>query len=300
MQPIRLISYACGWGAKDRGCKDAPARLRELGLEQHLRTAGLEAQWAELYHSPLEATTQEPLPLITDYATKLCLQVKQALDQGQFPITIGGDHSMAIGTWSGVTEALDAYGQFGLIWFDAHMDAHTPQSSPSGAFHGMPLACLLGHGDAGLCAIGGAQPKLDPRHVCLIGIRSFEQEEAAFLRQKGVTIFYMDEVKKRGLQAVLSDALIIASSAPRGYGVTIDIDAFDPEYAPGTGTREPDGLLPEEAYRLFSCFAGDDKLKAIEIAEYNHHLGHDGLTSHLIFELLGVMLKGRTKKPARA
>lgn len=282
-----LIGYACGWGAKDRRCADAPKRLQDLGLERHVPGT---ASWQPLYTSPLETSSHTALEYITDYCQHLCTEVASALEKKYFPITLGGDHSMAIGTWSGATQALNAAEEFGLIWFDAHMDAHTPQTSESGAYHGMPLACLLGRGEPTLCNIGSSAPKLKPEHLCLIGIRSYEEGEACLLKELGVRIFFMDEVKQRGIEAVVKDALAIARQAPKGYGLSMDIDAFDPAFAPGTGTREADGLLPEEALHAFRQFQGDPQLKALEIAEYNHHLGHDGITVRLISGILQAVL----------
>ena len=213
------------------------------------------------------------------------------LDKGGFPISVGGGHSMAMGTWSGVTSALHVEGKFGLIWFDAHMDAHTPDTSDSGDYHGMPLAHLLGYGDEELRSIGGEIPKISPNHLCLVGIRSYEEGEANLLQKLGVRIFYIDEVKQRGLNDVVKEALTIVKNGTEGYGITIDVDAFDPEDAPGTGTKEPDGLRGEEAVKAFAMFNGDSDLKGLELAEYNHHLGNNGVTSKLIFDVLGAILK---------
>jgi arginase len=282
----QLIAYACGAGAKNDGCRDAPLTLKELGMAD-----ALSAAWVKFYESPTKNTA--PLVTVADYCDKLCSSIMTVIAEERFPIAVGGDHSMAIGMWSGVTNALKAKLEFGLIWFDAHMDSHTPKTSVSGFYHGMPLACLLGHGDGLLCSIGGYGPKLNPEHVCLIGVRSYEEGEARFLKEQGVHIFYMEEVVSRGLKAVINDALLIAKKARGGYGVTIDIDAFDPNDAPGTGAREPGGLNGAESIEAFKVFAGDDELKAIEVAEYNPHLDSEGKTSRLIFDLLVAMLTQR-------
>jgi len=277
-----LIPYACGAGARDRGCADAPSHLRELGLAEYLDTT-----WFPEYKS--EHT--DKYEVIKDTCTMLCNDVIEVVSQDVFPVTIGGDHSMAMGTWSGVTSAFGIQGQFGLIWFDAHMDAHTPQTSDSGAYHGMPLAHLLGYGDEHLCSIGSSMPKISPAHICLIGIRSYEEKEANLLKKLGVKVFYIDEVNERGLDAVIKDALEIVKKGTKAYGITIDVDAFDPEEAPGTGTKEPNGLHRDEAVEAFSVFADDEDLVALELAEYNHHLGKEGITSNLIFDVLGAILK---------
>jgi arginase len=276
-----LIPYACGEGAKDVRCADAPANLKRMGLGKHLG-----AKWASEYKSEKIGKFE----IIKDSCTKLSDDVIKVIEKGGFPITIGGDHSMAMGTWSGVTTALNMQGNFGLIWFDAHMDAHTPQTSDSGAYHGMPLAHLLGYGDEELCSIGSNMPKISPHHLCLIGIRSYEEKEANLLQKLGVRIFYIDEVKKRGLNDVVNEALQIVKKNTDGYGITIDVDAFDPDEAPGTGTIEPDGLHREDAVKAFSLFKDDSDLKALELAEYNKHLDKKSITSKLIFDVLGTTL----------
>ena len=277
-----LIPYACGEGAKDNGCADAPKHLKNIGLGSHIK-----ARWTGEYKSD----KTDKYEIIKDSCSRLSDDVIKAVSKGNFPITIGGDHSMAVGTWSGVTTGLNVQGNFGLIWFDAHMDAHTPQTSDSGAYHGMPLAHLLGYGDEDLCSVGSNMPKISPAHLCLIGIRSFEEKEANLLQKLGVRIFYIDEVKRRGLHDVISEALKIVKNYTQGYGITIDVDVFDPSEAPGTGTKEPDGLHRAEAVEAFCVFKGDKDLRAVELAEYNHHLGNKGITSKLIFDILGAIFK---------
>jgi hypothetical protein len=147
----------------------------------------------------------------------------------------------ATGTWSGAAAALRPRGALGLLWIDAHMDAHRPHTSPSGNLHGMPLACLLGHGEPALATLAGA-PALAPAHVCLVGVRSYEAEEAQLLEQLGVRVFLMDEVRRRGLPAVLREAHAVVTRGTAGFGVTLDVDAVDPQEAPGVGTPAPGGL----------------------------------------------------------
>lgn len=285
MKKINLIGYACGWGAKKRGCKDAPEILKKLGLEKKLG-----AVWQDVFVSEIAETEENKLKLIADYCNDLCIKTGSIIKSGGFPVTLGGDHSMAVGTWSGVTKAYDAQGNFGLIWIDAHMDSHTPKTSHSGAYHGMPLACLLGYGADELRFLGGKSAKISPEHVCLIGVRSFEAEEKELLEKLGIRVFYMDEVKKRGLDAVIKDALAIVHKAKGGYGITIDIDAFDPADAPGTGSLEKDGILKKDAVSAFKIFSGDPELKALEIAEYNPNLDKDNVTFELIADLLDAVL----------
>jgi arginase len=290
MSKINLIGYASGDGARITTCEDAPDALQRGGLADYLNKRGLSARWSDIYHSPLDNTEPESVELVKDYCTNLCKNVSASITNDNFPVSLGGDHSMAIGTWSGVTSALHAQGEFGLIWFDAHMDSHTPNTSHSGAIHGMPLACLLGHGDEDLRNIGGSGAKLKPEHVCLIGIRSYEEEEAKLLETLGVRVFFMQEIRDRGLTQVINEALQIVKTGTKGYGVTIDIDVLDPEAAPATGSLEPNGLLAAETFRAVKHIGSDPDLKALEIAEYNPNLDNNGDTAKLIYRLLTLAL----------
>jgi arginase len=302
-EKINLIGYACGHGAQKGGCKDAAVSLKINGLSDDLNKLGLKTKWNEIYYSALENSfiakgkdgreqRLSALPIIIDYCNNLYATVEKTIKNGEFPITIGGDHSMAIGTWGGVTRALNAQGSFGLIWFDAHMDSHTITTSHSGAYHGTPLSYLMGQGEDDLKLVGGAEGKLNPKHVCLVGIRSYEPEEMALLKKLGVRIFFMEEIKQKGLKKVVQEAAQIVAEGTAGYGISLDLDFFDPEVAPGTGTLEADGVKLDEALAAFKYFSTDERLKAIEIAEYNPHLDGDGVTAKVVVEVLRVLLVG--------
>src|SRR5262249_55803052 len=148
----------------------------------------------------------DAVTIVATVAEQLATRTQKLAASGRVPIVLGGDHSCAIGTWKGIARALAPRGPLGLIWIDAHMDAHTPLTTPSGNLHGMPLACLFGLGDPRLTSIAGGAA-LDPRRVCLLGVRSFEAEEAVLLQQLGVRVFFMHEVVRRGLQNVMRDAV---------------------------------------------------------------------------------------------
>ncbi len=203
---IEIIGAASGHGAPDPRCADAPAALRAAGLLPRLRAAGIIATWRATVR-PSPAHSRLPLTAVAQVCRDLARHAEAAVARGSLPLVLGGDHSCAIGTWKGIAKATS--GPLGLIWIDAHMDAHTPQTTESGRLHGMPLAALLGHGDETLTGIASGA-RLDPRHVCLIGVRSFEAGEAALLRRLGVRIFPMREVRQRGFDATLREAREIA------------------------------------------------------------------------------------------
>ena len=235
---VRIIGVASGCGAPDPGCADGPETLRRGELLTRLWRGGLEPYWDS---TVTNRTDSDGLAGVQEVCAALAERVCKTVRDGALPFVVGGDHSCAIGTWRGVAEALRARGRLGLIWIDAHMDAHSPLSSPSGALHGMPLACLLGFGDSGLIDASGG-PALLPQHVCLVGVRSFEAEECALLERLGVRVFSMDEIEQRGIADVLREAHAIVSQGTAGFGITLDIDALDPADAPGVGTPEPGGL----------------------------------------------------------
>lgn len=232
----------------------------------------------------------EALELVREHAYRLYESVETVMERGSFPWIIGGDHSIAVGTWSGVISSLDAAEHFGLIWIDAHLDGHVPETSPSMAFHGMSLATLLGHGDKYLCNVGGGGgAKLSPKHVTVIGARSYEDEEHALLTELGVRIVPMHEVAERGFKVVLEEAMICANTGTAGFGISLDIDFFDPAFVSSTGTPVEGGPKPEAVIPHLALAAEHPDFKAFELVEYNPELGDAEHTKELIFSVCEVM-----------
>jgi arginase len=201
---------------------------------------------------------------------------------------LGGDHSCAGGTWCGVARAV--HGDLGLVWVDAHMDAHTPGTSHTGRLHGMPLAWLLGQDDDPLYGLSSGV--LEPEHVALVGVRSFEPEEAARLARLGVRVFMMEEVRARGLDAVFAEALGIATRGTSAFGVSIDLDAVTPEEAPGVATPAAGGLGGAELTAVLAQLSGIPELAAIELVEYCPRLDPDGRSARVAVDLLAAALCG--------
>lgn len=288
---VRIVGAATGRGAGDEGCQRGPEVLRARGLTAYLARAGVTAQW----QTTLRASRGlPPLAAVRQLSELLAQQVYRLTTQGRFPLVLGGDHSCGIGTWSGAARALRGQGALGLVWIDAHMDAHVPATSPTGNLHGMPLACLLGHGDAYLSALAGA-PALRPEHLCLVGVRSFEDGEAQLLARLGVRVMHIDEVQRRGLDAALDEAVSIATRGTAGYGVSIDLDALDPSEAPGVGTPVTNGLRADDLRQALARCAGDVRLRALEIAEYNPEHDHDGRTATTAMQLAAAALAAEAK-----
>ncbi|MDA8257457.1 MAG: arginase [Betaproteobacteria bacterium] len=281
---IRVVGVAAGYGAGDPACQDGAEVLRTLRFLDDLESVDDGLSWDQPVRlaPPWPA---DPVDAVQGIASQLAQRVAGHLVQGDFPLVIGGDHSCAIGTWSGLKAALDHDRRLGLIWIDAHMDSHTPASSPSRNVHGMPLACLLGHGDPRLTGIAGAAPKLLAEDVCLIGVRSFESAEAALLDQLGVSIFFMDEVRQRGLPAVFADALRRVTRHTAAYGISIDLDALDPAEGPGVGTPVAGGLSRADLTDALALAQGDERLRALEIVEYNPYRDEHFVTARAIHDL---------------
>lgn len=282
---LPLLGVAVGSGAPDQGSADGPKALRDGNLLTQLYQAGLNAEWRESFSAPRRQQIGDALEQIATLAKDLAITT-ESLTRAQRPfVSLGGDHSAAIGLWSGVARGARP-GSFGLIWIDAHMDAHTFATTPSRMIHGMPVAALLGHGDEALTALAGAWPAVRPANLCLIGTRSWEDGEAALLERLGVRVIKMPEVARRGFAAVLAEAIAIASDGMARFGVSIDIDAFDPVEITGTGIHVPDGLSADAVCHALPALRGEAKFAGLEIAEYNPHRDRDGQTAQLIGALI--------------
>ncbi len=283
---LAVIGAASCWGAPDNRCDMGPSVIRANGLDSRLRYHAYDVDWRHLAAPCVGHEDQDVVALIGQYCSELAQYVLEAVSQGRFFSVIGGDHSCAVGTWSGVHAAINERGPLGLIWVDAHMDSHTPETSHSGAVHGMPLAALLGYGDPALTQIGVPKPKLSPEHVCLVGVRSYETEEANFLKRLGVRVFDSEEVQRQGLNAVMKQAQAIARNGTAGYGISIDLDAIDPVDAPGVGSPEPGGLGGADLTSVLGEQADATDFIGVEIAELNPSRDRNGLTARLVSELI--------------
>jgi len=274
---IRCIGVASCLGAPRECCAEGPAVLKQAGLEAAIQQAGLDTCWSEI--APAGRSTAG----IADLLRRLADATATALAGGERPLLIGGDHSMAAGSWRGVGRALGKAP--GLIWIDAHLDAHTPSSSPSGNAHGMPVAALFGHGDPAMTDIPG--PCLDPRRTVLLGVRSFEPAERERLMALGVRIYDMAEIEERGLSAVFAEAR--RTVAGGFWGISLDLDAIDPSEAPGVSTPVADGLASAELVPLLYGVLREPDCVAFEIAEYNPLSDPDRRTARLVVDLVGAL-----------
>lgn len=292
-KPCHIVGVGSGWGARNMGTADGAKALIEAMPPHFQNFPQTFRYWHE---NDLCFSNPRPLPLEqakihADHIQKVVMDLKEAVKNiclhQNIPLVFGGDHSIAMGTWTGVKEAFPQK-EIGLIWVDAHMDAHTPKTSPSLNIHGMPVAALLGYGDDRFTKLGNFYPTLKPENLCLLGTRSFEDGEADFLTRLGVRIYSMEEIRKRGFEVVFQEVCDQLSSTQ--FGLSIDIDAFDPEEAPGTGTPEDSGLKFEDVKMVWRGLAQNPGFSALEIVEFNPHKDVDHKTCRLVWQIVETIM----------
>lgn len=299
---VTFIGAATSWGAAYRGPEQAPMVLWASDLASGAMRPHVTVDWHGILEPAGDAPDHDMAlwevygPLLKT-SNAIAREVAEVMAEQPLtmPVVVGGDHSVAFGTWSGVVTALEAFGQFGLLWIDAHMDAHTPVTSSQGKwgghFHAMPLAHLLGHGDKALCELGSKKTKLKGKHVAMVGLRSYEPAEEKLLRENDVTLFTMDDIAKLGLKEVLQRAFDVVGKAPKGFGISLDMDVFDPKDMPGVGTPEKKGIRVEEFLQCWSALNLPSRPKALEIVEYIPAKDPKGLGLAAIEKFLWLLLK---------
>jgi arginase len=290
---IELIGAAWGLGGADPGCAEAPAALAPL-LAARLEACGVPSLPGPMLR-PLPSERRKQFA-VSKLCGLLASAVADACRRDRLPCVLGGDHSCAGGTWSGVARTL--HGALGLLWIDAHMDSHTPGTSHTGRLHGMPLAWLLGQDDDPL--YGLASGVLLPEHVCIVGVRSFEPEEAERLKRLGVRVFMIEEVERRGVDAVLDEAIGIVTTGTERFGVSIDLDVITPDEAPHVGTPVRGGLSSAPLARALERISALPALAAVELVEYSPRLDRDGGTARVAVDLLEAVLCGTSGRRTRA
>jgi arginase len=280
-------------GASRRGTDVGPSALRIAGLGNALRRMGYEVALEEDIPAPAMETRRSEdkearyKPQILDVCTRLADRVKAVLDEGDFPLVLGGDHSIAMGTVAGTSAHIrDRDESIGLIWFDAHGDMNVPGVSPSGNIHGMPLAHLLGKGDHDLKNILDHSPKVKPENVALIGVRAIDRHERQIIRESGIHAFTMREIDEHGMAAIARRALEIVNDGTGGFHVSFDVDGCDPTVIPGSGTLVPGGVSFREAHLLMEYVADDGNLLSMEIVELNPFLDECNISAKRTLELI--------------
>ena len=288
-----IIGVLMDLGADRRGVDMGPSAVRVADLNERLEKLGYEVTDAGNIPVRNPEMLQEHhahakyLPEIATACQKLADQVEAALEHGAIPIVLGGDHSIAIGSVGGLAAFHHKREQkVGVIWFDAHGDMNTPETSPSGNIHGMPFAAILGHGARELTHISGFAPKVHPEDCVLIGARSVDPEEAVALKASGIRVITMRELDERGMSAVMDEAMWLAARRTAGFHVTMDMDFVDPDYAPGVGTPVPGGPTYRESHLAMEKVADSGKMLSFELTEVNPVLDISNKTAELGVQLI--------------
>lgn len=270
-----------------------PSAIRLAGLDERIAALGYDVDdlgnIAVEQPESLAVISNEAryLPQIAQTCARLAQMVERVLGEGKLPLVLGGDHSVAVGTVAGIAKHhRDAGERIGLIWIDAHADMNTPGSSPSGNVHGMPLACCIGNGPRDLTHIFQFAPKVAPENVAIVGLRDVDRKEAPNVRDAGVRAYTMREIDERGLRAVMTEAIEIATRGTAGFHLSFDMDSVDPDEAPGVGTPVRGGLTYREAHLLMEIVNDAGSLLGMEVVEVNPVLDTANRTAMLGVELV--------------
>lgn len=287
MPPTRvaIIGAALDLGAGRRGVDMGPSAIRYAGLSDRLEAAGLEVEDRGNVQAPLAETraggseNARFLDEILETCTRIAAEVERARGDGLVPLVLGGDHSIAIGSLSG----LAAPGRGGVLWLDAHGDLNTPETTPSGNVHGMPLAAALGLCD-GFSRDGLRLPALDPARVAVVGVRSLDPGEQALVRELGIAVYTISDVDRRGVEPVITEALDRVKGGSFVH-VSVDLDVLDPEVAPGVGDPVRGGLSYREMHLALELVAEAEVMDALDIVEVNPIHDHENTTAGVAVEL---------------
>jgi arginase len=293
MQKISIIGVPMDLGADRRGVDMGPSALRYADLNERLQGLGYEVQDLGDLDVIIPETRHfgDPrakyLKEIAGACVHLANLILDVRKEGRTPLVLGGDHSIAVGTVAGVSESFRREGKkIGLVWFDAHADFNTPDISPSGNVHGMPMASIMGYGPTELTQIFGFSPKIQPQHAVQIGIREVDPDERQLVKQSGVRVFTMKEIDRRGIGAVMDEALSIVTKGTDGFAVTLDADFLDPYESPGVATPVRGGADYREAHLAMEMIADTKKMVSFEIAEINPILDVHNKTAQFGMELI--------------
>lgn len=289
---IAVIGAPLDLGAGRRGVDMGPSAIRVANLGSRIAGLGYEVEdlgnveVKQAESIPTGESTARYLHEIAFTCRRLAAMVEKVLAAGKMPLVLGGDHSVAVGTVSGLSRHYRKKKKsIGVLWIDAHADMNTPETSPSGNVHGMPLACIIGYGPAELTRIYGYDPKADARNVVLVGIRDVDQLEKPHVKQSGVHAFTMRDIDERGLRAVMKEAIEIACAGTEGFHLSFDMDVVDPQIAPGVGTPVRGGITYREAHLAMEIVNDSGRMLSMEMVEVNPVIDERNRTAELAVEL---------------
>ena len=290
---IAVIGAPLDLGAGRRGVDMGPSALRLAQMHTRLSSLGYTVQDlgnVEVEQAENRSVVDERaryLPEITRTCRRLATAVGKALAGRSVPLVLGGDHSVAIGTLAGVSHHFRKQRKrIGVIWLDAHADMNTPETSPSGNIHGMPLACSIGLGPAELVRLGGFAPKVAPANVAVVGLRDVDQIEKPHVHDSGIRAFTMRHIDERGMTEVMREAISIATHGTAGFHLSFDMDVVDPREAPGVGTPVRGGITYREAHLAMEVACDSRSMVSMEVVEVNPVLDSANRTAELAVELV--------------
>jgi arginase len=276
MQKIRILGVPLDLGQERRGVDMGPSAVRAAGLNSALKSLGYKVEdGGNIYVKIPEEQhfgdkRAKYLKEIAETCQETANRVYQTLEAGLFPIILGGDHSIAVGTQAGVSKYYrDRSKTIGCIWIDAHADMNTPESSPSGNVHGMPFAATLGFGPEPLAKLFDYAPKIEPKRCVLIGARNLDTHEQTLVKNSGINVFTMRTIDELGMSEVMEKSLAIATDGTAGFVVSFDVDVVDPSEAPGVGTPVPGGITFRETHLAMEMIADSKKMLSLEVVEIN-------------------------------
>jgi arginase len=297
---IRIIGVPMDLGQSRRGVDMGPSALRVAGLQARLKQLGHQVE--DIGNIPVKQPEEQHygerrakyLNEIAETCRGLAEMVQSTLEEGYLPIVLGGDHSIAVGSMAGVASYFRKQSKrVGYIWLDAHGDMNTPDSSPSGNVHGMPLAAVIGYGAPELVEVLEFKPKAEPRNVALVGVRDLDSKERRLVKESGVHVFTMRDIDERGMREVMTEAVRFAADDTDGVAVSLDMDFVDPSDAPGVGTPVRGGVTYREAHLALEMIADSEAMVSLEVVEINPVIDVHNTTALLGVELV---LSGLGKK----
>jgi arginase len=292
-QKVRIIGVPMDLGQSRRGVDMGPSALRGAGLQTSIKKLGLQVEdignlsVKQPEEMPIGEKRAKYLQEIAETCGDVAAAAEKALSEGFLPLVLGGDHSIAVGVAAGVANFFRKdKKQIGYIWLDAHGDMNTPESSPSGNVHGMPLAAIMGYGAPELVDLLGFKPKAEPGNIVIVGARDLDAQERKIVKKCGVHVFTMRDIDERGMREVMSDALKHAMDDTAGVAVSLDMDFVDPSDAPGVGTPVRGGVTYREAHLAMEMIADTESMVSLEVVEINPILDEHNRTALLGVELV--------------
>lgn len=297
-KPIRIVPYLCGCGAFSGGSEEGPLALARSGLVASLRRKGIDIDWwrdpltAEYDYKALglkarpAAASAAREDVVYFHVSRLCDDVESALNQGYRVVTIGGDHSMAIGSVAGLARARKAQGKTGLLWVDAHPDIHTMKTSRRKTFHAVPVSVLLGEGPKRFSELAGKKPALAARNIAFVGLRSIDEPEMHHIVAHNIKTFTNGDLDQFGLASALRDSIAHIKKGAKAGFLSIDLDGIDPAYAPGVGTPVPGGIEAPEFLKLLRSDVREADFDVVEITEYRPRSDKNGKTGKLVQKII--------------